>query len=152
MVFVPGYTGADVLPHRAPREPAPGRFVARKCTVNKKDLKRFYDLLTAERTNLVKKANKTLTEEATLDVSELPDEIDQASAEYNQSFTFRLRDREKFYLSKIDRALKKIDEGDFGVCESCGEDISVKRLEARPVTTLCIRCKEEQEMEERSYA
>lgn len=120
--------------------------------MNKKDLKRFYDLLSAERTNLVKKANKTLTEEATLDVSELPDEIDQASAEYNQSFTFRLRDREKFYLSKIDRALKKIDEGDFGVCESCGEDISIKRLEARPVTTLCIRCKEEQEMEERSYA
>lgn len=120
--------------------------------VNKKDLKRFKDLLIAERNNLIKKANKTLTEEATLDVNELPDEIDQASAEYNQSFIFRLRDREKYYLSKIDKALKKIDDGDFGVCESCGEDISTKRLEARPVTTLCIRCKEEQEMEERSYA
>ena len=80
------------------------------------------------------------------------DEIDQASAEYNQSFIFRLRDREKYYLSKIDKALKKIDDGDFGVCESCGEEISTKRLEARPVTTLCILCKEEQEMEERSYA
>ena len=120
--------------------------------MNKKDLKRFKDLLVAERNSLIKKANKTLTEEATLDVNELPDEIDQASAEYNQSFIFRLRDREKYYLSKIDKALKKIEDGDFGICDSCGEDISTKRLEARPVTTLCIRCKEEQEMEERSYA
>jgi DnaK suppressor protein len=121
-------------------------------SVNKKDLKRFKELLSSERASLIKKANKTLTEEATLDVNELPDEIDQASAEYNQSFIFRLRDREKYYLSKIDRALKKIDEGTFGICESCDEPISTKRLEARPVTTLCIRCKEEQEMEERSYA
>ncbi len=48
--------------------------------------------------------------------------------------------------------MKKIDSGEFGTCESCEEPISIKRLEARPVTTLCIRCKEEQEMEERSYA
>jgi DnaK suppressor protein len=119
--------------------------------VNKKDLKRFRDLMMSERAKLIKNANKTLSEEATLDVNELPDEIDQASAEYSQSFIFRLRDREKFYLSKIDKALQKIDAGDFGICEECGEEISIKRLEARPVTTLCIRCKEEQEMEERSY-
>ena len=119
--------------------------------MNKRDLKRFKDLLLKERASLIKKANKTLAEEAALDVNELPDEIDQASAEYNQSFIFRLRDREKYYLSKIDKALAKIESGDFGVCEACGDDISIKRLEARPVTTLCIRCKEEQEMEERSY-
>jgi DnaK suppressor protein len=119
--------------------------------VNKKDVKRFKDLLVKERENLIRNANKTLTEEASLDVNELPDEIDQASAEYSQSFIFRLRDREKYYLSKIDKALKKIDDGEFGVCEACGDEISNKRLEARPVTTLCIRCKEEQEMEERSY-
>jgi DnaK suppressor protein len=121
-------------------------------SVTQTELDRFKDLLTRERAGLIKKANKTLTEEATLDVNELPDEIDQASAEYNQSFIFRLRDREKYYLSKIDKALKKIDSGEFGICESCEEPISIKRLEARPVTTLCIRCKEEQEMEERSYA
>lgn len=119
--------------------------------VNKKDLKRFKDLLIEERNNLIKKASKTLAEEATLDVNELPDEIDQASAEYSQSFIFRLRDREKYYLSKIDKALEKIESGEFGTCETCGDEISTKRLEARPVTTLCIRCKEEQEMEERSY-
>ena len=120
--------------------------------MNKKDLKRFTDLLLAERDKLIKQASKTLAEEASLDVNELPDEIDQASAEYNQSFIFRLRDREKYYLSKIEKALKKIETGEFGVCEACEEEISPKRLEARPVTTLCIRCKEEQEMEERSYA
>ena len=119
--------------------------------MNRKELKRFQDLLLEERKALIAKANKTLSEEAALDVNELPDEIDQASAEYNQSFIFRLRDREKYYLSKIDRALKKIDSGEFGTCEECSESISAKRLEARPVTTLCIRCKEEQEMEERSY-
>ena len=119
--------------------------------MNKKDVKRFKDLLAKERENLIKNATKTLNEESALDVNELPDEIDQASAEYSQSFIFRLRDREKYYLSKIDKALKKIDEGEFGVCEACGDEISNKRLEARPVTTLCIRCKEEQEMEERSY-
>jgi len=120
--------------------------------MNKKEIKKFQDLLLAERSSIVRKANKTLAEEATLDTNELPDEIDQASAEYSQSFTFRLRDREKYYLSKIDKALKKIDAGSFGICEACEEPISPKRLEARPVTTLCIRCKEEQEMEERSYA
>ena len=120
--------------------------------MNKKDLKRFRDLLTTERDSIIRKANKTLSEEAALDTNELPDEIDQASAEYNQSFIFRLRDREKYYLAKIDKALSKIDAGAYGMCEACEEPIAIKRLEARPVTTLCIRCKEEQEMEERSYA
>jgi DnaK suppressor protein len=69
-----------------------------------------------------------------------------------QSFEFRLRGREKTFLQKIDRALRKIDEGDFGVCEECGEEISTKRLEARPETTLCIRCKEDQERHEKDYA
>lgn len=124
----------------------------RRRPVNKKELKRFRDILIKERDIIRSKANRTLNEEAALDVNELPDEIDQASAEYNQSFTFRLRDRETYYLAKIDKALKKIEAGTFGICEACEEDIHLKRLEARPVTTLCIRCKEEQEMEERSYA
>jgi DnaK suppressor protein len=120
--------------------------------VTPKELKRFKDRLVAERDAIVRNANKTLNEEAVLDTNELPDEIDQASAEYDQSFIFRLRDREKFYLSKVNQALAKIEDGTFGICEACDEPISVKRLEARPVTTLCIRCKEEQEMEERSFA
>jgi RNA polymerase-binding transcription factor DksA len=75
-----------------------------------------------------------------------------ASSEYLQSFTFRLRGREKVFLDKIEKALRKIEDGTFGVCEECAEEISVKRLEARPETTLCIRCKEDQERMERDYS
>jgi len=119
--------------------------------MNKKSLDKFKKLLTAERDNLIRKANDTLSRDAALDPNEMPDEIDQASAEYEQSFIFRIRDREKYYLSKVQKALGKIDAGSFGICEACEEPVALKRMEARPVTTLCIRCKEEQEMEERSY-
>ena len=119
--------------------------------MNKKNLEKFKKLLTEERDGLIRKANDTLHRDAALDPNEMPDEIDQASAEYNQSFIFRIRDREKYYLSKVQKALAKIEAGTFGICEACEEPIALKRMEARPVTTLCIRCKEEQEMEERSY-
>ena len=117
----------------------------------KKELKRFKELLQAKRRALIENAKKTLNEDMTLDSADLPDEMDLASSEYLQSFTFRLRGRERTFLSKIDKALQKIEAGTFGVCERCEEEISIKRLEARPETTLCIRCKEEQEREERQF-
>ena len=119
--------------------------------MNQKDLKRFKKILEESRKAVLSSARKTLAEEATFDTDDLPDEIDLASSEYQQSMVFRMRDREKFLLEKIDKALERIKDGSFGVCEQCDEDISVKRLEARPVTTLCIRCKEEQEKEEKSF-
>lgn len=119
--------------------------------MNKAQLKKFKNLLEAKRIELVKKAKQTLDEDMTLDVNDLPDEMDLASSEYLQSFTFRLRGREKSFLDKINKALAKIEEGNFGVCEECGEEISLKRLEARPETTLCIRCKEDQERVEKDY-
>lgn len=117
----------------------------------KKDLERFKELLQNKRLTLIKNAKKTLSEDMSLDSSDLPDEMDLASSEYLQSFTFRLRGRERTFLAKIDKALQKIDAGTFGICERCEEEISIKRLEARPETTLCIRCKEEQEREERQF-
>lgn len=119
--------------------------------MNAKDLKRFQTILEESRQSLLQSAKRTLLEESTFDTDDLPDEIDLASSEYNQSMVFRLRDREKFLLRKIEKALDRIREGSFGVCERCEEDINLKRLEARPVTTLCIRCKEEQEKKEKSY-
>ncbi len=119
--------------------------------LNPKDLKRFKKMLEESKRTLLNSAKKTLVEESNFDTDDLPDEIDLASSEYNQSMVFRLRDREKFLLRKIDRALVRIEDGSFGICERCEEEISVKRLEARPVTTLCIRCKEEQEKKEKSY-
>jgi DnaK suppressor protein len=116
-----------------------------------KDLKRFKKTLEDSRKAILENARKTMEEESNFDTDDLPDEIDQASSEYAQSMTFRLRDREKFLLKKIDKALARIEDGSFGICERCEEPINLKRLEARPVTTLCIRCKEEQEKKEQSY-
>lgn len=79
----------------------------------------------------------------------LPDVGDQASAEADTSFMFHLRERERKLLKKIDSALDMLDAGTFGICEDCGQEIDIKRLEARPVTTLCIICKTEQEEEEK---
>ena len=119
--------------------------------MKKTELKRFKTLLVEKRDEIVKKAKQTLEEDMTLDANDLPDEMDLASSEYLQSFTFRLRGREKVFLDKIEKALRKIEDGSFGVCEECGEEISIKRLEARPETTLCIRCKEDQERMEKDY-
>jgi len=116
-----------------------------------KELKKFKVLLEQKKRAVLERARKTLTEEMTLDPNDLPDEMDLASSEYLQSFEFRLRGREKTHLSKLELALKKIDEGTFGICEICEEPIAKKRLEARPETGLCIRCKEDQERNEKAY-
>jgi DnaK suppressor protein len=113
--------------------------------LNQKDLKRYQKMLEDSKLGLLQIAKTTLREESHFDTDDLPDEIDLASSEYAQSMMFRLRDREKFLFKKIERALTRIEEGTFGICERCDETISPKRLDARPVTTLCIRCKEEQE-------
>ena len=120
-------------------------------TMNKTQLKKFKKLLETKREEIVKKAQQTLEQDMSLDADDLPDEMDLASSEYLQAFTFRLRGREKTFLDKISKALERIEDGTFGVCEECGEEISVKRLEARPETTLCIRCKEDQERVERDF-
>jgi DnaK suppressor protein len=67
----------------------------------------------------------------------------------NLAFQGRLRERERGLLSKINEALDKIDDNTFGECESCGEEIGLKRIQARPMAQLCIDCKSEQEQQER---
>ncbi len=78
-----------------------------------------------------------------------PDMGDQASAEIDRNFMLRLRGREQRLLKKIEQAIEKIDSGTFGTCDVCGEEINLKRLEARPVTNMCILCKTEEEEEEK---
>ena len=120
-------------------------------SLNKKELKKFQELLEEKRKAVLERARQMLSvENMALDTNDLPDEMDLASSEYLQSFEFRLRGREKSLLSKLDLAHKKIDDGTFGICEICEEPIGKKRLEARPETTLCIKCKEDQEREERT--
>lgn len=79
----------------------------------------------------------------------LADINDQASLESERSFELRIKDRERKLIGKVQEALKKIKDGSYGTCESCGEPIGVKRLLARAVTNLCINCKSEMEAEER---
>ena len=78
-----------------------------------------------------------------------PDPTDRASLEGNRNLTLRIRDRERKLITKIDEALGRIEDGSYGKCEECGEDIGIARLKARPVTTLCIDCKSLQEAQER---
>lgn len=74
---------------------------------------------------------------------------DQASVEIDRNFMLKLKERERKLLKKIEKAIDKIDNNEYGICEACGQLIDIKRLEARPVTDLCIECKTEQEEEEK---
>ncbi len=110
---------------------------------------KFKKILEGQRDELVGNAQKTLSGDIHLDPDDFPDEIDAASSEMNLAFQGRLRERERGLISKIEQALTKIEEGIYGECESCGEQISLKRIQARPVAELCIDCKAEQEAIER---
>ncbi len=98
----------------------------------------------------------TLLEDADRTVAEMneektnfPDPTDRATMESDRNFELRIRDRERRLISKIKEALQRIEDKEFGYCEECEEPIGEARLRARPVTTLCIDCKTEQERQER---
>ena len=79
-----------------------------------------------------------------------PDPTDRASLEADRNFMLRIRDRESKLILKVKKAVARIETGTFGICESCGEDISFDRLKARPVTTQCIDCKTKEETLEKA--
>ena len=109
----------------------------------------FRELLVQRLDELIAEANKTVSDSAgPKDLC--ADFTDLATMETNAAFSFHLKERESRLMKKIRRALEKLDEGDFGVCEECGREISEERLKARPVAVLCIRCKRTQEAEEKS--
>jgi DnaK suppressor protein len=110
---------------------------------------KFKKILQEQRDELLDNTRRTLGGDIHLDPDDFPDEIDTASSEQNLAFQGRLRERERGLLSKIVQALQKIEDGIYGECESCGEAIGLKRIQARPVAELCIDCKSEQEQLER---
>lgn len=120
--------------------------------LTKAQVEEFRTTLHEKRARLIAEAKRTLDQEMVIEADERMDEVDQASSEYMQAFSFRLRGRERFLLGKIEHALKKMDDGEYGLCEECEEQISLKRLHARPEAQLCIQCKEAQEKEESVYA
>jgi len=105
-------------------------------------------LLTQKINELLSEAGKTVTE-MTNGKENYPDPNDRASLESDRNFELRIRDRERKLIMKMQEAIKRIDDGVFGICEVCGGQISEKRLIARPVTTLCIDCKTKQEKQEK---
>ena len=92
-----------------------------------------------------------LNEEFNIQRDDRFDELDMTSSEMETGMRMRLRNREALYLKKIDEALRRIDDGSFGACETCEDDIEMKRLEARPTTTLCVSCKEMSEQREKLH-
>ena len=112
--------------------------------LKKKQLKEFENLLNEKLDNLLDEASKTVSGMSNPNEN-LPDPADRATLESDRNFTLRIRDRERKLAGKIRKALSRIENDTFGICEKCGEDISFKRLEARPVTTQCIDCKTKEE-------
>ena len=118
--------------------------------MKKKDLNRFAERLTEEKARILNGPARIRREELALSTDDLADEADLASSGLTQSMNIRLRDRETLLLKKIEEALNKIQRNEFGVCEGCEEPIELKRLEARPMADMCIRCKEAEELIERT--
>ncbi len=117
--------------------------------MKKKDVEYFRELLTNSLEDLLGKADDTVSG-MTYPKENFPDPTDRASLESDRNFMLRIRDRESKLIKKIKKALERIEKGTFGVCDKCGEDISIKRLKARPVTTHCIECKTKEEALEKA--
>jgi DnaK suppressor protein len=119
--------------------------------LTQQELEFFKGLLTQQLDDLLNQAKETvgaLMEDGTSS----PDPLDRASEAMGRDFTLRIRDREYRLIQKIKTTLEKIQDGVFGICESCGEDISFARLKVRPVTSYCIHCKSKMEAMEKRKA
>ncbi|MBI5074521.1 MAG: RNA polymerase-binding protein DksA [Nitrospirae bacterium] len=127
-----------------------GKVAANKLPPKKSSSSKFQKIR-----NILIQQKAALLTEAEVALNELPGQTtfpdmgDQASAETDTNFMLRLRGREQRLLKKIEEALERIDSNTFGICDDCGLEIDVKRLEARPVTTMCIECKMHQEEDEK---
>lgn len=117
--------------------------------MNKKDIKFFEELLQERLQELLSHAGETVTD-MTEQKENFPDPTDRAALESDRNFMLRIRDREHKLIKKVKKALDRIESSTFGICEKCGEDISIERLKARPVTTQCIDCKTKEEAFEKA--
>ncbi len=115
--------------------------------MRKTDLTKFKKLFIAQREHILFNT-RVIDENFYVRPDEDKDEVDQATKDIEQSVRLQLKNREVMTLKKINEALRRIDEGTYDECESCGATIELKRLQARPTTTLCLGCKEEQERAE----
>jgi len=119
--------------------------------LTKKDVEYFHKLLLEKRERLLRQARQSANTNIKPISQTVGDELDQAVNEYDKTFEMRMQDREKGLLKKINHSLKRIEENEYDLCESCGAPIGKKRLTARPEATLCIACKEDQERNEKMF-
>ena len=117
--------------------------------MKKKDKDYFKKYLTERLEELLHQADNTVSG-MTETKENFPDPTDRAALEADRNFMLRIRDREAKLIKKIKAALERIENDAYGICESCGEDISLERLKARPVTTQCIDCKSKEEALEKA--
>lgn len=108
----------------------------------------FFKSLFEQQRSMILESRSLIDTDIQIQPDDLADEVDATSSELEATMKIRLRNRETLFLKKIDESLRKIQAGTFGVCEDCEEDIELKRLEARPTSTLCVNCKEMQEHQE----
>ena len=113
-----------------------------------KDLLHFKGRLEAMKSEINSDVEQTLNE-MTSHTGNIPDPNDRATVESDRSFELRIRGRERKLMEKIEEALIRIEDGTYGTCAGCGDDIALKRLEARPVAKFCIDCKTRQEQREK---
>jgi DnaK suppressor protein len=116
--------------------------------MNEKQLQHFKDLLLAWKTELMEEVDRTVSHMQD-EASNFPDPADRASQEEEFSLELRTRDRERKLIKKIDKTIEQIDADDYGYCDSCGVEIGVRRLEARPTATQCVDCKTLAEIKEK---
>ncbi len=117
--------------------------------MNENQQAHFRNLLLAWKKELMEEVDKTVSHMKD-DATNFPDPNDRASQEEEFALELRTRDRERKLIKKIDESLEMIDSGDYGYCETCGVEISIRRLEARPTATQCIDCKELDERKEKA--
>jgi len=118
--------------------------------MSKGQLEHFRNLLVAWKRELMEEVDRTMLHMKD-DAANFPDPNDRATQESEFGLELRTRDRERKLLKKIDSALGRIDDGSYGFCEETGEEIGLRRLEARPVATLCVEAQERREIAERQF-
>jgi DnaK suppressor protein len=116
--------------------------------MNEKQLQHFKGLLVAWKTELMEEVDRTVSHMQD-EAANFPDPADRASQEEEFSLELRTRDRERKLIKKIDKTIEQIDADDYGYCDSCGVEIGIRRLEARPTATQCVDCKTLAEIKEK---
>ncbi|KKA45355.1 MULTISPECIES: RNA polymerase-binding protein DksA [Salinivibrio] len=114
-------------------------------------LEHFRKILNAWRNQLREEVDRTMNHMKD-EAANFPDPVDRAAQEEEFNLELRNRDRERKLIKKIDKTLQRIEDDDFGFCDSCGIEIGVRRLEARPTAELCIDCKTLAELKEKQMA